>query len=588
MRKDFYSDDSGTLILLALLKQYGIRRVVASPGTGNMALVVSMQHDPYFEMVSCVDERSAAYMACGIAAESGEPVVITCTEATASRNYLPGLTEAYYRKLPILAVMTGRGEAHTGCYEPQAIDNAVLPNDVAKLKVNIPLCRNHADEKWVTTRLNEAINNLRTGGGGPVCVVMESYAGFGYAVKELPTVRVTRTYGWGDELPPLPEGRIVVLVGAHKKWDAKATQAVERFCEKNNAAVLCDITSNYCGKYRVNYSIVAAQEGAVKVMPEIRLVIYIGTVSGDYYTSEAMQRAGEWWMVSEDGAYHDRFGKLTAVMSMDETSFFCHYAVGEDKDTSLYSELNGQCEAMLGSLPELPFSNLWIAQQACKAIPAGCVVHAAINNSFRSWNFFPLPPTVMGSCNVGGFGIDGGLSTLIGASLVDPGKIYFGIMGDLAFFYDMNALGNRHVGENLRLLLVNNGKGQEFRNYQHPASLLGDDADKYVAAGGHYGCQSRALVKNYAESLGFRYLSASGKEEFLSVYKEFFNGEHVGCPMLFEVFTDSASENEALHALRFIVKPPLTAKRVAKELVAKGVIGEKGIKLIKSIKDNMD
>ncbi|MCS3133314.1 hypothetical protein NXW30_12495 [Phocaeicola vulgatus] len=40
-------------------------------------------------MYSCVDERSAAYMACGIAAESGEPIVVTCTEATASRNYLP-------------------------------------------------------------------------------------------------------------------------------------------------------------------------------------------------------------------------------------------------------------------------------------------------------------------------------------------------------------------------------------------------------------------------------------------------------------------------------------------------------------------
>ena len=104
MGHDYYTDDKGTLVLMALLKEYGIKKVVASPGTGNMALVVSMQHDPYFEMYSCVDERSAAYMACGIAAESGEPIVVTCTEATASRNYLPGLTEAFYRKLPILAI----------------------------------------------------------------------------------------------------------------------------------------------------------------------------------------------------------------------------------------------------------------------------------------------------------------------------------------------------------------------------------------------------------------------------------------------------------------------------------------------------
>lgn len=129
---------------------------------------------------------------------------------------------------------------------------------------------------------------------------------------------------------------------------------------------------------------------------------------------------------------------------------------------------------------------------------------------------FPLPSSVTGSCNVGGFGIDGGLSTLVGASLVHPDRLYFGIIGDLAFFYDMNALGNRHIRNNLRLLLVNNGKGQEFRNYQHPASLLDDDCDKYVAAGGHYGKQSPTLVKYYAESMGFRYLTASSKKSFLN------------------------------------------------------------------------
>lgn len=46
--------------------------------------------DSWFEMYSSVDERSAAYMACGMAAESGEVVVLSCTGATASRNYVSG------------------------------------------------------------------------------------------------------------------------------------------------------------------------------------------------------------------------------------------------------------------------------------------------------------------------------------------------------------------------------------------------------------------------------------------------------------------------------------------------------------------
>lgn len=588
MGQDFYTDDKGTLILLALLKEYGIKKVVASPGTGNMALVVSMQHDPYFEMFSCVDERSAAYMACGIAAESGEPVVITCTEATASRNYLPGLTEAYYRKLPVLAVMTGRGEYRTGMYEPQTIDNSVLPNDVYKFKINISVCRSHMDEKRVNTKLNEAINNLYTNGGGPVCIIMESYSGFGYSVKELPKVRVIKTYWKKDKLPNLPTGNIVILVGAHQKWDEKAIRFIESFCEKNNSAVLCDLTSNYNGKYRVNYSIVTAQEGFLKLIPNISLLIYVGTVSGDYYTSEAMQCAKEWWMVNEDGSYHDRFNKLTAVFSMSESDFFESYLEKHSKDITLYKELKSQCEKLLSSIPELPFSNLWIAKTSYKYIPKNSVVHTAINNSFRSWNFFPLPGSVIGSCNVGGFGIDGGLSTLIGASLIHPEKIYFGIIGDLSFFYDMNVLGNRHIGNNLRLLIINNGKGQEFRNYQHPASLLGKDADVFVAAGGHYGNKSQTLIKGYAESLGFKYITASNKEDFLKVYKTFFDDTSVSTSMIFEVFTDSVYENEALHMMRFMVRPSMSVKRMVKEVVNSGILGEKSIQIIKSIKNNME
>ena len=75
----YYTDEQNIQIVLALLKAHKIRKIVASPGTTNMTLVASMQQDSYFEMYSSVDERSAAYMACGLAAESGEPVVLSCT-----------------------------------------------------------------------------------------------------------------------------------------------------------------------------------------------------------------------------------------------------------------------------------------------------------------------------------------------------------------------------------------------------------------------------------------------------------------------------------------------------------------------------
>ena len=83
----------------------------------------------------------------------------------------------------------------------------------------------------------------------------------------------------------------------------------------------------------------------------------------------------------------------------------------------------------------------------------------------------------MGFSNTGGFGIDGLMSTIVGAALADKNQLHYLVIGDLAFFYDMNVLGNRHVSATIRILLVNNGKGTEFRNYTNFASKFGDEAD---------------------------------------------------------------------------------------------------------------
>lgn len=109
MNKKYYTDERAVQIILYLLKANGIKKIVASPGTTNITFVGSVQQDPWFEVYSSVDERSAAYIACGLAEQSREPVVLTCTGATASRNYYSGLTEAFYRKLPVLAITSHQG-----------------------------------------------------------------------------------------------------------------------------------------------------------------------------------------------------------------------------------------------------------------------------------------------------------------------------------------------------------------------------------------------------------------------------------------------------------------------------------------------
>lgn len=152
-----YTNERNIQMVIALMKAHNIHKVVASPGTTNITFVASIQDDPFFEIYSSVDERSAAYIACGLSEESGEAVALTCTGATASRNYLSGLTEAYYRKLPILAITSTQHVGRIGQNIAQVIDRTEIQNDVAKLSVQIPAIHDAEDEWAYNVMLNKGI-----------------------------------------------------------------------------------------------------------------------------------------------------------------------------------------------------------------------------------------------------------------------------------------------------------------------------------------------------------------------------------------------------------------------------------------------
>ena len=166
--EQYYSDEKNVQILISLMKQHGIKKVVVSPGSTNVTFVGSIQQDPYFEMYSCVDERSAAYMAVGLAAESGEAVALSCTGATASRNYFSALTEAYYRKIPILAITSTQDESYIGNLRPQVLDRSQQPNDIVKISQHLQNIKDEQDVWDVTLKANRAILELNHHGKGPV------------------------------------------------------------------------------------------------------------------------------------------------------------------------------------------------------------------------------------------------------------------------------------------------------------------------------------------------------------------------------------------------------------------------------------
>ncbi|NQU86213.1 MAG: 2-succinyl-5-enolpyruvyl-6-hydroxy-3-cyclohexene-1-carboxylate synthase, partial [Mariniphaga sp.] len=183
---------------------------------------------------------------------------------------------------------------------------------------------------------------------------------------------------------------------------------------------------------------------------------------------------------------------------------------------------------------------------------------------------FELHPSITCHSNVAAFGIDGCLSTFLGQSIITD-KLCFMVIGDLSFFYDMNSLGIRHLKNNIRILLVNNSCGVEFRMSEQLNNELKNDIFPYIAAKGHYD-----NAKSWAESCGFKYISAKTKEDLLTHQNTLVSESDR--PILFELFVDP---NDELEAYNMVIKSNIIESK--SKAAARAVLGQKGINILKRI-----
>lgn len=546
-----YTDDRNAQIVLALLKEYNIKKIVVSPGITNVPIAGSVQYDPFFEVYSVVDERSAAYFATGLAFESGEPVVISCTGATASRNYLPALTEAYYRNLPIIALTSQRFNGDYDDLEPQLTNRTVSQKDVKRISINLPIIKDNRDVKNQILEVNKALTLATVKGGGPVHInlLVDSLLFTTQVLPNIPKIDFVTSENLLDAdittklSSSLKDKKIGLLIGAHRKFTQKELQAVESFIETYDVAVFCDHTANYHGKNKILLSHVSDLK-YIACRPEV--VIDIGSIIGSYSAKKIFSNSMS-WRISEDGVFHQRYGKLCKQFDCSEHMFFKTLANKEIKSNHEYYNTVTQEIGGGVHIPELPLSNAFLCSVISQHLPAGTSLHLSILNSLRNMNYFELDKSIDSVSNVGGFGIDGPVSTLVGQSMANHNRLYFGLIGDLAFFYDMNALGIRHIRNNLRIILISNGLGVEFRLSRSLEPVFGEKTNEYIAAQGHF-----SSAKGWVESMNFEYLSARNKSEFLEHSEQFFHADvnYFNKPVLLEVFTTIQDEQEALNLIR--------------------------------------
>ncbi|MEY3585294.1 MAG: 2-succinyl-5-enolpyruvyl-6-hydroxy-3-cyclohexene-carboxylic-acid synthase, partial [Bacteroidota bacterium] len=98
-------------LIVDQLLAYGIRKVVVSPGSRNAPFSIAFDEHPEIETFVVHDERSAGFIALGMAQELGETIALCCTSGSACLNYYPAVSEAYYRSIPLLVLTADRPAA---------------------------------------------------------------------------------------------------------------------------------------------------------------------------------------------------------------------------------------------------------------------------------------------------------------------------------------------------------------------------------------------------------------------------------------------------------------------------------------------
>ena len=528
-------------ILLSLLKQNGIRHFVLSPGGTNQKLVWRIQADPFFHCYSVVDERSAIYFAIGLYLQTGEPIATSCTSAQATRNYIPGLTEAFYKHAPILAITMSKHPRFTYQEYMQAPDQTSLPKDAVKASYMMAYLQDDNDYLHSMRVANEAILELTHGSKGPVQLDIP-WLDFTLDT-EVKNIRQIKRYSVDDKWATVIDNkRILLVIGEHRPFADELKMAIERFCESYDVAVYTNHLSNYNGKYVIeaNLQMTTLDDRAFAETYRPDIIITIGGQTGDYPLYHKLRKISladvEHWRVSLDGNVVDTYDKLTCIFEFSEEFFFNQFDTNKKNDHQYFCIWKQLLDSAKRNV-DIPFSNTYAAQHLSKSIPNNSYIQFSILNSLRNWNLFPINPTVKCFSIVGAFGIDGGMSTLIGISMTTD-ELCFMVIGDLAFLYDINSLSIRGIRNNARILLVNNNGGVEFKMWGEDKAIQ----DKYVAASGSF-----KNAKGWAETCGFHYLSAQNKEEFKANEKSFVSKSEK--PILFELFVSDKDEYLAYRSL---------------------------------------
>lgn len=535
-------------ILIELLKQYGVKKLVLSSGCRNIPFVSSVENDDDFECFSVIDERNAAFFGLGLSQESQEPVAIACTSGTAASNYVTGVTEAYYSHAPLVVLTFDRSPYAYKQLETQKIDQESIFESITKKSVTLPVIKDN-DDIWYCKRIiNEALIQMKQHGTCPIHINIPLLGDVNNlyndvvekkqieTINKINYIEKTNENEWNKTIDKLNKtDKILLVIGQRSFVSEEEKNLIKDFCNKTNCVVLADNLANFkCDNLILAGPIIKALNSKTieKLLPD--LIISFGDNMQERIKELLRGKNIEHWSIDETGEIRDCFKMLSSIYECSPKYFFKKVNDKLEKNTNSKYLENWKKVNNVIILPDMPFTNFYVVKQLANHIPNNSLLHLSILNATRQFQFFNLDESIKTFSNVNAFGIDGCLPTFMGQAYCTD-NLAFIVIGDLSFFYAMNALAIRHVKNNVRVLMINNGGGAEFH--------IQPDSNSIPTIDKHIGAAHNRKAKEWAISLGYEYLSANDTESLEENMKKFVSSNS-DKPIFFEVFTNMKLDGE--------------------------------------------
>ncbi|MDM8527051.1 2-succinyl-5-enolpyruvyl-6-hydroxy-3-cyclohexene-1-carboxylic-acid synthase [Anaerolineales bacterium HSG24] len=543
----------------------GMKQVIISPGSRSAPLTVAFARQPNIHVRIVVDERSAAFIALGLAQQTRQPVGLVCSSGTAPLNYGPAVAEAFYQQLPLILMTADRPPEWIDQRDNQTSHQPRLFQNHVRASFELPVDVRHPDALWQAERtLSEALNRATWPFAGPVHINIPLreplYPAPDVPFEPLPPPKIINQAPieqrlsqttWDTLLTDWRQRAKRLIIVGMQNPDPILADALAQLQQKQNAVILADLTANLHqdGQFIYQADLMLSLPHADILAPDLLITCGGPVISKQLKLFLRQHRPQIHWHVEVTDQAPDTYQSLTHHLSVESDYFFSQLLLGRTSPVVKNPVDAGRMSARQSNyqhqwrqryqtatncldqfLDEADFGEFTAMHHVLNALPAPSRLQLGNSMPVRYADLIGLAgQQIQVNANRGTSGIDGCVSNAVGAALATD-QLTTLIVGDLAFFYDQNGLWHDYHPTNLRLIVMNNQGGGIFSLINGPSNLPPSELTNYFTT------PHQRTVRQIATDYNCDYYYNDDEISLIELLEQFF--EPTSKPAILEIKTD--------------------------------------------------